>query len=71
MHPLMDWILPYEGLAVSVEGKDALFFKARSASSYRLDTAFMRVRQFPLRGRMHSLRAGVHPFHGLNALFGG
>ncbi|WP_375693598.1 MULTISPECIES: hypothetical protein [unclassified Bartonella] len=25
VHPLMDWILPYEGLAVSVEGKDALF----------------------------------------------
>ncbi len=29
MHPLMDWILPYEGLAVSVEGKDALFLRAR------------------------------------------
>ncbi len=42
MHPLIDWILPYEGSAVSVEGKDALF-----------------------------LRRGVHPFHGLNALFGG
>ncbi|WP_375680326.1 MULTISPECIES: hypothetical protein [unclassified Bartonella] len=25
VHPLIDWILPYEGLAVSVEGKDALF----------------------------------------------
>ncbi len=25
VHPLMDWILPYEGLAVSLEGKDALF----------------------------------------------
>ncbi|WP_375693509.1 hypothetical protein [Bartonella sp. AP280QHHD] len=25
----MDWILPYEGLAVSVEGKDALFLRAR------------------------------------------
>ncbi|WP_375682690.1 hypothetical protein [Bartonella sp. AP293QHHD] len=29
VHPLMDWILPYEGLAVSVEGKDALFLRAR------------------------------------------
>ncbi|WP_375685483.1 hypothetical protein [Bartonella sp. TT110JLCBS] len=27
VHPLMDWILPYEGLAVSVEGKDALFLR--------------------------------------------
>ncbi len=25
----MDWILPYAGLAVSVEGKDALFLRAR------------------------------------------
>ncbi|WP_375646025.1 hypothetical protein [Bartonella sp. CM87QHHN] len=30
VHPLMDWILLYcEGLAVSVEGKDALFLRAR------------------------------------------
>ncbi|WP_375675323.1 hypothetical protein [Bartonella sp. CL100XZDX] len=49
----MDWILPYEGLAVSVEGKDALFLRARVHPL--MDWILpMRVWQFPLRGRMHS-----------------
>ncbi len=39
MHPLMDWILLHEGSAVSVEGKDALFLRARVHPFHGLDTA--------------------------------
>ncbi len=46
------WRSPLRGRMHSFEGL--------SASSYRLDTAFMRVWRYPLRGRMHS-------FEGLSA----
>ncbi len=54
VHPLQFGYCFYEGWAVSVEGKDALFMRAECIL-YSLDTAFMRVGQYPLRGRVHSL----------------
>ncbi len=71
MHPLIDWILPYEGLAVSVEGKDALFLRrgVHPLMDWILPYEGLAV---SVEGKdALFLRAGVHPFHGLNALFGG
>ncbi|WP_375679556.1 hypothetical protein [Bartonella sp. AP7XZML] len=59
----------FEGLAVSVEGKDALFLRARVHPLMDWILLYLRVWQFPLRGRMHSFEGGVHLFHGLDTAF--
>uniref|UniRef100_UPI0035CF6A12 hypothetical protein n=1 Tax=Bartonella sp. CM120XJJH TaxID=3243544 RepID=UPI0035CF6A12 len=50
------------GLAVSVEGKGALYLRALSASSTVWILPLLRVWQYPFEGKgALFLRAGVHP----------